>query len=273
MTFLKETPVLRVIPPTMKVVPAKLKVSAVIITYNEERLIRETLSKLHWCNEIVIVDSFSTDNTVEICKQAGCRIFSRHFDGYGSQKQFAVSKATNDWILCIDADEVLTDELVLEISSLTETDTGYAAFSIPMNLVFLNKEFRYGKESGRHFLRMFNKQRGGFTSDKVHEGIHVTGPVKKMRHLIRHYSYSSLDQYLEKMNRYSSISAELAYKKGRKMSAWAVFFSIPLNFVKYYFIERNILNGAKGFYWSALCSFYTFSKYVKIKEHNKHSQL
>ena len=256
----------------MEAVPARLKVSAVIITFNEERNIEETLSKLCWCNEIVIVDSYSTDNTVDICRQYGCKIFSRHFDGYGAQKQFAVSKASNDWIICIDADEVLSDELVEEIKKVTD-DTAYAGFSIPMNLVFLNKEFKYGKESGRCFLRMFNRQKGGFTSDKVHEGIQIDGPVKKMNHFIRHYSYHSVDQYLEKMNRYTSYSAAMAFKKGSNKSIGAVLFSIPLNFAKYYLLDRNFLNGAKGFYWSMLSSFYHLVKYIKIKELNNNTYL
>lgn len=243
-----------------------LRVSAVIITYNEERIIQKTLDKLHWCDEIVIVDSHSTDNTVSICRQYGCQVYFRHFDGYGSQKQFAVSKASNDWVLCIDADEVLSDKLVQEITSLSEKDLENAAFSFPMNLVFLNKEFTYGKESGRYFLRMFNKKKGGFTAEKVHEGIQVNGTVKKMQHIIKHYSYCSIYQYLDKLNRYTSYSAEMAFKKGKNRSVAAVVLSIPLNFLKYYLLERNFMNGAKGFYWSAFSAYSHYVKYIKIKE-------
>jgi glycosyltransferase involved in cell wall biosynthesis len=251
----------------------RLKVSAVIITLNEERIIQKTLSRLHWCDEIIIVDSFSTDNTIAICKQFGCKIFSRQFDGYGSQKQYAVSMAKNDWILSLDADEVLSDKLIQEILSATEKETNYAGFSIPMNLVFLNKEFTYGRESGRYFLRLFNKQKGGFTNDKVHEGIQLNGPVKKMRHLIQHYSYSSISQYLEKLNRYSSYSAEMAFKKGKKKSTAALLFAIPYNFFKYYILERNFLNGAKGLYWSLLSAYSHFTKYLKIKELHQKAQV
>jgi glycosyltransferase involved in cell wall biosynthesis len=120
-----------------------LKVSAVIITYNEEQIIEKTLSKLHWRHEIVVVDSYSTDNTVAICKAHGCSVYTRHFDGYGSQKRFAIAQAANDWVLCIDADEVLTDELVQEIFNLTESDTKYAGFAFRMNMIFLNKELSH----------------------------------------------------------------------------------------------------------------------------------
>ena len=252
--------------------PGCLKVSAVIITLNEERIIQKTLSRLYWCDEIIIVDSFSTDNTIAICEQFGCKIFSRQFDGYGSQKQFAVSMAKNDWILSLDADEVLTGQLIQEILTATEKETPYAGFSFPMNLVFLNKEFTYGRESGRYFLRLFNRQKGGFTSDKVHEGIRLNGPIKKMRHLVQHYSYSSINQYLEKLNRYSSYSAEIAFKKGKKKSMAALLFAIPYNFFKYYILERNFMNGAKGLYWSVLSAYAHFAKYLKITELQQKTQ-
>lgn len=242
------------------------RVSAVIITYNEEKNIRRTLEQLHWCDEIIIVDSYSTDRTVVICEEFGCKIFFRSFDGYGPQKRFAASKAGNDWILCIDADEVLSDALVQEILTNLQPDTVYAGFSFRMNLVFLNKEFLYGKESGRHFLRLYNRQKGGFTDAKVHESVQVSGEVKKLHHHIKHYSYSSLHQCLEKCNRYSTYSAEMAYKKGKNKSIFSVLLGLPYNFVKYYLLELNFLNGLKGFYWSVFSTYYHFAKYVKLKE-------
>ena len=117
-------------------------VSAVIITRNESRNIRRTLSRLYWCDEIVILDSYSTDDTVEICREFGCRVFSRAFDGYGTQKRHAVALAKNDWILCIDADEVLSEELVREITGEMNGGPRCDAYSLPMNLVFLGREFR-----------------------------------------------------------------------------------------------------------------------------------
>lgn len=243
-----------------------VKVSAVIITYNEEHNIRRTLSQLWWCDEIVIVDSYSTDATVNICEDHGCIVHQRIFDGYGTQKRFAVTKASNDWILCIDADEVLSEDLVQEIATALQPGTPYGGFAFRMNLVFLEKEFRYGKESGRHYIRLFNKQQGGFTNDKVHESIRVEGPVKKLRHTIRHYSYTSLHQCMEKCNRYSTYSAEMAFSKGKNKSVWVVLLGLPFNFIKYYFLERNFMNGLKGFYWSVFSTYYHFAKHVKLKE-------
>lgn len=241
-------------------------VSAVIITYNEEKNIRRTLEQLHWCDEIIIVDSYSTDQTISICEEFGCKIFFRSFDGYGAQKRYAVSKAAHDWILCIDADEVLSDALVEEILLTLKTNTHDAGYSFRMNLVFLDREFLYGKESGRYFLRLFNRQKGGFTEDKVHESIRVSGPVRKLHHHIKHYSYTSLHQCLEKCNRYSTYSAEMAYKKGKNKSVAAVLLGLPYNFFKYYLLELNFLNGLNGFYWSVFSTYYHFAKYVKLRE-------
>lgn len=251
------------------VINTEKKVSAVIITYNEEKNIRRTLLPLYWCDEIIIVDSYSTDNTVEICKELGCKVFFRKFDGYGPQKRFAISKAKNDWVLCIDADEVLTDSLVNEIRENLSDINNYAAFSIPMNLVFLNKEFMHGKESGRSYLRLFNKQNAYFTDAKVHESIVVNGPVKKLRSTIKHYSYTTLHQCLEKYNAYSTYSSEMAFGKGKNKSLFAIVFGIPFNFIKYYLLELNFLNGLEGFYWSAFSTYYHFSKHVKIRELNQ----
>jgi glycosyltransferase involved in cell wall biosynthesis len=272
--LLAEAPAInRTLAPVKRLAVPGLKVSAVIITLNEERIIAKTLQQLQWCDEVIIVDSHSTDNTVAICEQLGCKVFSRQFDGYGSQKQFAVAQAKNDWILCIDADEVLTDGLVQELINVTKGDTQYAGFELPMNMFFLNKEFTHGRESNRYHLRLFNKKLGGFTSDKVHEGIKVNGPVKRLHNKVLHYSYYSITQYLEKFNRYSSLSAEIAFSKGKNKPLGILLCSLPFNFFKYYVLERNFLNGSKGLYWSILSAYYHFAKHLKVKELHQQAQL
>jgi len=242
-----------------------VNVSAVIITHNEAVNIRRTLGQLWWCNEIIVVDSFSTDNTVEVCRQYGCKVFQKAFEGYGAQKQYAVSLAKNDWVLCIDADEVLTDSLVDEIRKemVQPTAQGYL---IPMRFVFMGKQFKFGKESWRYFMRLFNKQNGNFNYRKVHEKIELDGNTKKLKNNILHYSYRDVSQYFDKFNRYSSYGAEMSYEKGKKRSLALVVVAIPLNFIKYYFIERNFMNGISGFYWSVFNAFYHFVKYIKLRE-------
>ncbi|MHA4809237.1 glycosyltransferase family 2 protein [Flavitalea flava] len=246
--------------------PGGIKVSAVIITRNESKNIRRTLSKLYWCDEIVILDSYSTDDTVAICQEFGCRLFFKTFQGYGAQKKYAVSKAKNDWVLCLDADEVMSDALVSEIITELGNNPSFSGYEMPMNLVFLGKEFRYGKESQRYFLRLFNKNMGNFNEAPVHEKIELRGKMKRLEHKMLHYSYSSLDQWYDKCNRYTTLAAEEAVKKGKKRSLLSILFALPYYFVRYYLIELNFLNGQKGFYWSVFNSQYHFTKYAKIRE-------
>lgn len=247
---------------------SSIKVSAVIITYNESRNIRRTLSKLHWCDEIVVVDSFSTDDTLDICREFGCKIFFKAFEGYGSQKKFAVSKAKNDWILCIDADEVLSEDLCKEIQTTMMKKPSFTGYQFPMNLVFLGREFRYGKESQRYFLRLFNRQAGNYNQALVHEKLELEGKTARLNKKMLHYSYANLRQWNEKCERYSSLSAREAVKKGKKKSIIAVLIALPYYFFRYYFLERNFLNGLEGFYWSVFNAQYHFLKYVKIRELN-----
>lgn len=241
--------------------------STVIITCNEESNLQRSLPKLTWCDEIIIVDSGSTDNTIEVCKKYGCKIYYRRFDGYGAQKQFAVSLARNKWVLCLDADEVLSDGLVDEIKEEMKNPLA-AGYLIPMTFVFMGKEFRYGKEAWRYFLRLFNKEAGTFDDRKVHEKIVLNGQQKKLKNNILHYSYRSITHYFNKFNKYSSYGAEMAYQQGKTRSLLMIVLAIPLNFLKYYFVELNILNGISGFYWSVFNAFYHFVKYIKIREYH-----
>ena len=246
--------------------PDRLPVSAVIITHNESRNLRRTLSRLYWCDEILSLDSHSTDDTIAICQEFGCKVFFRAFDGYGTQKRFAVALAKHDWVLCIDADEVLSDELIKEITREMKEGPKFDGYRLPMNLVFLGREFRYGKESQRYFLRLFNRKAGGFNADTLHEKIELKGRIGKMDNRILHYSYRTLQQWLEKCNRYTTMGAEGAAKKGKKKSFLSILVCLPFHFTRYFFIERNILNGPQGFYWSVLCTMSHFVKYIKIRE-------
>jgi glycosyltransferase involved in cell wall biosynthesis len=244
-----------------------VKVSAVIITYNEERLIDNTLSRLWWCDEIIIVDSGSTDKTLSICKRYGCTVYTRSFDGFGEQKKYGVFQAKNDWILCLDADEVLTDSLIAEIGSeLGHPRLDYAGFAFPRNLVFMDRVFHYGKEANAPIVRLFNRNRGNWDGAVVHEKVCLDGPVKQLSGKLLHYSYHSYSQFLVKINLYSSFGAQKLYEKKRNKSKLVVALAIPFNFIKYYILDRNFLNGYGGFAWSVLNCFYHFLKYLKLYE-------
>jgi glycosyltransferase involved in cell wall biosynthesis len=243
------------------------RVSAVIIAYNEEAIIPKTLSQLSWCDEIIIVDSGSSDRTVEICEEYGCSIYYRSFNGFGEQKRYGVSKAKYDWILCIDADEILTDDLIEEIQTeLSNPNNLPSAFQMPLNLVFMNKAFKYGKELNCTRIRLFNKKTGNWDGAVVHEKVIVDGVVKQLKGKILHYSYSSYSEFLKKIDLYSTLGAKKLLHKKNTKSKLVVILAIPFNFFKYYILDRNFLNGFQGFSWSVLNSLYHFIKYLKLQE-------
>ncbi|MFL5739305.1 MAG: glycosyltransferase family 2 protein [Flavisolibacter sp.] len=243
------------------------RVSAVIITYNEETLIGKTLAQLWWCHEIVVIDSGSTDRTVEICRDFGCSVYTHAFKGFGEQKSFGVSKAKNDWVLCIDADEVLSESLIDEIrTELSKKEINYTAFSIPRNLVFMNKVFKYGKETNSFVIRLFNKTKAGWDGALVHERVLADGPVKTLHHKILHYSYHDYSQFLGKINLYSSMGAQRLMERNARKSRLMVMLALPFNFFRYFIIDRNFLNGYRGFSWALLNTCYHFVKYLKLEE-------
>ena len=241
-------------------------ISCVIITFNEEENIRRTLNSVKWCDEIVVVDSGSDDKTIDICNEYKCRVYHKDFNGYGEQKRYAVSLASNDWILNIDADEVVSDELCDEIKNIFKDDEiKFNGFFLPRSLIFLGKHFKYGRESKEYYLRLFNKNFGNFSSDKVHEKVEIEGDTKKLNGTLHHYSYTNLEQYFNKFNSYTTQAAQGLFDKGNKgRSVVAIVLGFPVYFFKNYVVYRNFLNGTQGFLWALFSSLYPIIKYFKL---------
>ena len=147
-------------------------VSAVLITRNEAGIIRPTLEAVRWCDEIIIVDSGSTDNTLEICTEFGAKCYVREFQGFGPQKQYAVSLASHDWVLCLDADEVLSIALQQDIQTIMKAPQA-DGYRLRRTLVFMDTVFKYGRESREYHLRLFNRNKGNFNSAQVHEKVEL----------------------------------------------------------------------------------------------------
>jgi len=239
----------------------------VIISMNEAANIERCLESLRWCDEIVVVDSGSADATVEIAKRHNCRVSVRPFTGYGEQKRFAVSQASHEWILSIDADEVITPALRGELSALLEKGgDDVAGVEIPRTMVFLGREFKHGAEHAAPLLRMFRRSHGGFTDAAVHERIDVQGPVTRCRAEMLHYSYVSIEQYLQKFNAYTTAAARMLHAQGRRTSTAAVALAFPLGFFRQYILKGNFLNGYPGFLWAFLSAVYPVVKYAKLRE-------
>lgn len=243
------------------------KISAVIITYNNADTMEETLAALKWCDEIVVVDSGSTDRTQEICAQYGCNFSTHPFDGYGPQKQHATGLARNNWILSIDSDERMSEGLVQEIQAIFSAESiPFAGFRIIIALHFMGRLFRYGRESKQSHIRLYNRKFGGFNENKLHEKVILQGKVKQLNNIIIHHSYKNLHHYFEKFNKFSALAVEDAIRNKKKANIFQILVKFQAGFLIIYFYQRNFLNGFPGFVWSVISAFYKFVKYLKIYE-------
>jgi len=247
-------------------------ISVVIITLNEEANIQRCLnSAKEIADEFVVVDSFSTDRTVAICESYGCRVFLREFSGYGSQKQFAVDQAVNDWVLSIDADEIISPQLREELQAFTKTvfpdDVDVHGYYIPFVLNYMGNTLRHCG-TGMN-LRLFNRKTCRFTSVPVHESVEITGKPKKLKGRLIHYSYKDLSHHFEKINRYTSLAADGYRKRKKKYKRFWVAMKFPITFFIYYFIRLGILDGYQGYLWSFFAGVYASIKIAKSIELNE----
>ncbi len=242
--------------------------SVVIITLNAERTLAQTLtSVVGWANEIVLVDSGSTDNTLNIARTYGCRILHRRFDGFGRQKQYAVSQATNDWVLLLDADETPDDILQGTIQqTLTGNPDSSHSFGLPRSLVFMGKTLQYGGEHNRPVVRLFNRQHAHISDALVHETVMTNGSVFTLPGTLWHDSYGSLHDYVAKMNHYTSLNARQSGKKMPRQGPLDVSARFAFKFVKVYLFKGSILDGLPGFVWAFFSAVYPVLKYTKQYE-------
>ncbi len=241
------------------------KISVFIITFNEENIISKCLEKLSFADEIIVVDSGSSDNTVEICKKFGAKIIFNKFENFGIQKQFALNETSNDWVLSLDADEVLSDKLIIEIGNLN-LKSDFQGFKIPRTHFFLNKTFNYGSENKKPIVRLFNKKFGNFEPNKVHETIIVKGNVGILQNEMLHFTVDNIETAIKKNINYANLSGEFLFEKGKKTTIAKTIIKIPYEFLRVYLLQLNFLNGYQGFVWSIFSSFGSFLKYAKLYE-------
>ncbi len=249
------------------------KLSVVIITFNEEQNILKCLNSVRdIADEVVVIDSGSTDNTIHICEEQGCSVFYRAFDLHANQKQYAVNHAKYDWIFSIDADETISDELKSEIKSLfredkfPETDVHpvNSGYIIPIRLYYLGHRM---KMSGRtKTIRLFDRRKGVFIQVPVHEYVKVEDSLESLKGEIIHYSYHDIAHHIQKINTYTSYAAEGNRKANKSFSKFWVFFKFPVTFFIHYFIRGGILDGYPGFMWAFFAAFYTSVKIAKTIE-------
>jgi len=246
-----------------------LDISTVIITLNAETYLRRVLESVSFTREIVVVDCGSTDNTLKICRQFGARIFQRNWTGYGAQKNFGIEQAQGPWILSLDADEVLSEELTREIRALPEHPP-YSGYRIPRVNHYFGRALHHGGQYPDLQLRLFLKEKGRFNQRPVHESVVVSGSIGRLSGEILHYSYDSIEEYFNKFSRYTSLEAERLHSEGVKLSpaaaAWYMLFKPWFKFIWRYFFKLGFLDGVAGLLAAVFNSFTMVASYAKYWE-------
>lgn len=235
------------------------KISATIITLNEEVNIERCLKSLDWVNEIVIVDSGSTDHTIAICEKYNCKIIIAEWKGFGKTKKNAVDAASNDWIFSIDADEEVTNDLKNKILSILE-DPKFEGYKIKRTSYYLGARIKYCGWDRDFPVRLFNRKNGNFNDKEVHESVIINGQKGKVNESLLHYTYPTISSHISKMNRYTDLSL-LQQKKHYSIFS-AIIFGIN-KFFNMYFLQKGFLDGKVGFLLCLNSSYGVFLKYIK----------
>jgi len=241
-------------------------ISAIIITYNEESNIEECLKSISWVDEIVIVDSGSTDNTEQICKKYTKSFYFQEWFGYGPQKQFALGLAKNQWILSIDADERVTPELRNDLENILKNEDTISGYFIPRENYYLGKKIKYCGWYPDYTLRFAKRDKASFDNNLVHEKLLVDGSTAKLFTNMTHYPFKSIAQQLLKLNKYSTISADGMFNQNKSIP-WIILFMKPIfTFFKIFILRFGFLDGWRGLIISLAASSSTYYKYLKLKE-------
>ena len=252
------------------------KISATIITFNEEKKIAACLASLQGVvDEIVVLDCFSTDKTAEICKQFGARVYQQAWRGYGQQKNDAAAKASNQYILNVDADECLSEALQLSILQAKKSWLA-GVYKINRLNIFFGYTLKHGLTYPDNILRLYNKAEIKWVPREVHETLDVPGnmPVTKLAGDLIHKSKDSLEEFINTINKYSSLSAASCLAAEKKASLFKIVFSPPVTFINGFILKLGFLDGVPGFIMAVTLSIETFLKYSKLyllQKNKKHT--
>lgn len=240
------------------------KISITIITHNEEENIRDCLESIKWADEIIVVDSGSTDRTIEICGEYTDKIFFNTWVGMKEQKQCAVEKASNMWIFSIDADERATEAMKQFILQELKNPS-YDGYRFPRQNYFLGKWLKHGGWYPDHVLRLFRRDRGHFGGINPHDKVVISrGRINTVEIPIIHHTHKSISQYLVKQNMYSMISAKELFYSGKKVTPYIIPIKALWKFIETYFVKRGVMDGFRGFIVATGATYSIFWKYAHI---------
>ncbi len=243
------------------------EISAIVVCFNEEDNIRDCLESLRWCNEIVVVDSFSTDGTVEICREYTDRVFQREWTGYREQKAFAHSKATREWVILVDADERVPPELRAEIlDALPRYGDRFNAFLVPRLVYYLGRWWWRGGWYPDYDIRIFRSTRARWGGQEPHERILVDGRMRRLTSPLHHYTYRDINDHLRQINDFTTMSSAELKSLGKGWGIIDQLFRPSFRFFRCYILKRGFLDGLPGLFVAASAAIYVFLKYAKLRE-------
>ena len=242
-------------------------ISAIVVCFNEEDRIDDCLTSLKWCDEIIVVDSYSTDKTAEICRRYTEKFVQRQWAGYRDQKAYAHSLATMEWVLLVDSDERVTRELQREIvAALAADEKDVAGYAIPRLVHYLGRWWRRGGWYPDYDVRLFRRDRATWGGVDPHEKIIVDGKVGRLQNPLHHFSYRSIDDHINRINRFTTISSAELRKAGNRWRLSDAILRPAVRFFRSYFLKRGFLEGFAGFYVAASAAVYVFLKYAQLWE-------
>lgn len=243
------------------------RISACVTTFNEEANIERCLTSLAWCDELVVLDSYSTDRTLELARRFTDRVYQHEWLGYIGQKNLIRKMARNEWLLFVDADEEVSDELREEIQAIFADDPGaYAGYRFPRVVKYFGQWITHGEWYPDIKLRLFQRDKGRSGGQEPHDQVFVQGPVKRLDGWLYHYTYDSLQDHVNTLNRFSTITAREKYADGVRF-AWSDFlFRPPIRFVRGYLLKRGVLDGRRGLFIALLSMYGVYLKYAKLWE-------
>ena len=242
-----------------------MKISATIITYNEEQNLPRAIESLRCCDEILVVDSGSSDRTVEIAEKFGARVVEANWRGYAGQKNYASDQATYDWVLSIDADEALSEDLEGEIWQLKKKGPDRDAYTVPRLAQYLGKWILYSGWYPDRKIRLFDRRKARWVGEYVHESVVSEGVVGALNGNLLHYTCGSLSEHLKTMDRYTTLAAEEVVARKKHVGYRHLLVDPPWTFFKTYVMQRGFLDGVEGLTIAYMAAFYTFLKYAKAR--------
>jgi glycosyltransferase involved in cell wall biosynthesis len=247
-----------------------MKISATIITYNEERNLPRAIESLRCCDEIVVLDSGSSDRTVEIAQKLGARVIESDWRGYAGQKNYASENASHDWILSLDADEALSEALEAEIWQIKKNGPQHDGYTMPRLAQYLGRWIFHSGWYPDRKVRLFNRKAARWQGEFVHESVKVAGTVGHLQANLLHFTCSSLSEHLKTMDRYTTLAAEQIIAERRKVSWARLLFDPPWTFCQTYFLKAGFLDGTEGLAIANMAALYNFLKYAKVRFMNPH---